>query len=98
MRQILEDEGANEGDLRKELSMNVRRLIELRRTAGIDLRVGISTVLGRTNAALLPRLGRLAVDLGVDWLKIEETYAATPWARRPSEMMSPTSMRGFMEE
>src|SRR3974390_300102 len=29
IRQILEDEGAVEGDLRKELSMNIKRLIEM---------------------------------------------------------------------
>ncbi|QOY86304.1 30S ribosomal protein S13 [Paludibaculum fermentans] len=29
IRQILEDEGAVEGDLRKEISMNIKRLIEM---------------------------------------------------------------------
>jgi small subunit ribosomal protein S13 len=29
IRQILEDEGAVEGDLRKEVSMNIKRLIEM---------------------------------------------------------------------
>src|SRR5713101_2655506 len=29
IRQILEEEGAVEGDLRKEVSMNIRRLIEI---------------------------------------------------------------------
>ncbi|WP_321473640.1 30S ribosomal protein S13 [uncultured Paludibaculum sp.] len=29
VRQILEDEGAVEGDLRKEISMNIKRLIEM---------------------------------------------------------------------
>jgi small subunit ribosomal protein S13 len=29
IRKILEDEGATEGELRKEISMNVRRLIEI---------------------------------------------------------------------
>jgi small subunit ribosomal protein S13 len=29
IRQVIEDEGAVEGDLRKELSMNIKRLIEM---------------------------------------------------------------------
>jgi len=61
---------------------NVREATRLRSARGLDLRIGISTVVGRTNVAALARLGRLAVDLGVDWLKVEETWPANPWARR----------------
>jgi cyclomaltodextrinase len=46
------------------------------------LRVGVSTVVGASNVHELPALGRLCVDLGVDWLKVEETYPATAFARR----------------
>jgi glycosidase/MoaA/NifB/PqqE/SkfB family radical SAM enzyme len=53
------------------------------------LRVGVSTVVGATNVAELPALGRLCVSLGVDWLKIEETYPATPFARR--DLLAPQS-------
>ena len=60
---------------------NVAGAVALRRTLGADLRIGISTVVGRTNLAELPALGRLAARLGVDWLKIEETWPATPFAR-----------------
>ncbi|MEO6773428.1 MAG: alpha-amylase family glycosyl hydrolase [Kofleriaceae bacterium] len=61
---------------------NLRAAIALRDRRGLDLRIGISTVAGASNVAELPALGRLARELGVDWLKLEETYPATPFARR----------------
>lgn len=62
---------------------NLRATIALRARRGLDLRVGISTVVGAMNVAELPALGKLAREIGVDWLKVEETYpAATPFARR----------------
>jgi len=60
---------------------HVARAIELREQLGADLRLGISTVVGATNVGELPALGRLCAALGVDWLKVEETYPATPFAR-----------------
>ena len=41
IRQILEAEGAVEGDLRKELSMNVKRLIEMGAYRGLRHRRGL---------------------------------------------------------
>ena len=58
---------------------NLRAAVKLRARG---LRVGVSTVVGASNVAELPALGKLCVELGVDWLKIEETYPATPFARR----------------
>jgi MoaA/NifB/PqqE/SkfB family radical SAM enzyme len=52
-----------------------------RRESGADLRIGISTVACEANVTELPALGALALDLGLDWLKIEELVPATPWAR-----------------
>jgi MoaA/NifB/PqqE/SkfB family radical SAM enzyme len=60
---------------------HVARAIALREQLGADLRLGISTVVGATNVGELPALGRLCAGLGIDWLKIEETYPATPFAR-----------------
>jgi MoaA/NifB/PqqE/SkfB family radical SAM enzyme len=54
----------------------------LRAAVARDLRVGVSTVVGASNVGELPMLGKLCVELGVDWLKVEETYPATPFARR----------------
>jgi cyclomaltodextrinase / maltogenic alpha-amylase / neopullulanase len=53
------------------------------------LRVGVSTVVGATNVRELPALGKLCVDLGVDWLKVEETYPATPFAKR--DLLAPSA-------
>jgi small subunit ribosomal protein S13 len=41
VRQILEEEGAVEGDLRKEISMNVKRLIEMGSYRGLRHRRGL---------------------------------------------------------
>jgi cyclomaltodextrinase / maltogenic alpha-amylase / neopullulanase len=60
---------------------NLRAAVAFRARTGADLRLGISTVAGASNLEELGALGELALDLGVDWLKIEETYPATPFAR-----------------
>ena len=41
IRQILEEEGAVEGDLRKEISMNIKRLIEMGAYRGLRHRRGL---------------------------------------------------------
>ncbi len=41
VRQILEEEGAVEGDLRKEISMNIKRLIEMGSYRGLRHRRGL---------------------------------------------------------
>lgn len=64
----------------EDILENLRRVLAARRTLGADLRVGISMVVGRSALAELPAMGRLAAELGVDWLKIEEMVATTPLA------------------
>jgi MoaA/NifB/PqqE/SkfB family radical SAM enzyme len=64
-----------------EVVANVRAALRLRRELGADLRLGISSVIGRGNAHEVEALAALAVELGVDWLKLEETYPCTPFAR-----------------
>jgi cyclomaltodextrinase / maltogenic alpha-amylase / neopullulanase len=70
---------------------NLGAAVMLRATCGWDLRIGVSTVVGRANVHELPALGRLCADLGVDWLKIEETYPATPFARH--DLLDPDDAR-----
>lgn len=60
---------------------NLETLVRERAARGLDLRIGISTVITRSNAHELPELGRLARALGVDWLKVEELFPCTPRAR-----------------
>jgi cyclomaltodextrinase len=60
---------------------NLRAAAALRTRAGLDLRLGISSVLGRGNRHQVAALAALAIELGADWLKLEETWPATPFAR-----------------
>ncbi|HUQ07883.1 MAG TPA: alpha-amylase family glycosyl hydrolase [Kofleriaceae bacterium] len=68
------------GDLHRVLD-HVAGAVAYRERTGADLRVGLSTVLGRANVREMAALGRTAVSLGVDWLKIEETYAVNGFSR-----------------
>jgi glycosidase/MoaA/NifB/PqqE/SkfB family radical SAM enzyme len=72
-----------------KICANLRDAVRIRRERGADLRIGISTVVGATNAHELPAIARLAIELGVDWLKIEETYPATPFARK--DLLKPSA-------
>jgi MoaA/NifB/PqqE/SkfB family radical SAM enzyme len=68
------------GDLHRVLD-HVAAAVAFRERTGADLRIGLSTVVGRTNVAELAALGRTCVSLGVDWLKIEETYPVNGFSR-----------------
>ena len=57
IRQILEDEGAVEGDLRKEISMNVKRLIEMGSYRGLRHRRGLPVRGQRTHTNARTRKG-----------------------------------------
>jgi len=57
VRVILEEEGAVEGDLRKEISMNVRRLIEMGAYRGLRHRRGLPVRGQRTHTNARTRKG-----------------------------------------
>jgi small subunit ribosomal protein S13 len=57
VRQIIEEEGAVEGDLRKELSMNVKRLIEMGAYRGLRHRRGLPVRGQRTHTNARTRKG-----------------------------------------
>lgn len=57
IRQILEEEGAVEGDLRKELSMAVKRLIEMGSYRGLRHRRGLPVRGQRTHTNARTRKG-----------------------------------------
>jgi small subunit ribosomal protein S13 len=57
VRQILEDEGSVEGDLRKEVSMNVRRLIEIGSYRGLRHRRNLPVRGQRTHTNARTRKG-----------------------------------------
>lgn len=57
IRQIIEEEGAVEGDLRKEISMNVKRLMELGTYRGLRHRRGLPVRGQRTHTNARTRKG-----------------------------------------
>ena len=57
IRQILEEEGAVEGDLRKELAMNVKRHIEMASYRGVRHRRGLPVRGQRTHTNARTRKG-----------------------------------------
>src|ERR687885_2239899 len=57
VRQILEEEGAVEGDLRKEISMNIKRLIEMGAYRGLRHRRGLPVRGQRTHTNARTRKG-----------------------------------------
>lgn len=57
IRQILEDEGAVEGDLRKEVSLNIKRLIEMGSYRGLRHRRGLPARGQRTHTNARTRKG-----------------------------------------
>jgi small subunit ribosomal protein S13 len=57
IRQILEAEGAVEGDLRKEVSMNIKRLIEMGSYRGLRHRRGLPVRGQRTHSNARTRKG-----------------------------------------
>ena len=57
IRQILEAEGSVEGDLRKELSMNIKRLIEMQAYRGLQHRRGLPVRGQRTHTNARTRKG-----------------------------------------
>ncbi len=57
IRQIIEEEGAVEGDLRKELSMNIKRLMEMGTYRGLRHRRGLPVRGQRTHTNARTRKG-----------------------------------------
>jgi cyclomaltodextrinase / maltogenic alpha-amylase / neopullulanase len=77
---------------------NLEQIVRLRAARGLDLRIGVSTVVTMGNAHELAVLGGMVRDLGIDWLKVEELFPCTPRARH--ELLSPrdTRVREAMSE
>ena len=57
VRQIIEEEGSVEGDLRKEISMNIKRLIEMGSYRGLRHRRGLPVRGQRTHTNARTRKG-----------------------------------------
>jgi MoaA/NifB/PqqE/SkfB family radical SAM enzyme len=70
---------------------NVGDAVKLRNERKLDLRIGVSCVVMKSNLDELLPLVELAARLGVDWVKLEELVAATAFARE--ELVDPTDDR-----
>ncbi|MBI5535263.1 MAG: radical SAM protein [Deltaproteobacteria bacterium] len=68
---------------------NLRHAVRMRAQA--DLRVGISMVVSASNLPELADMASLALDLGVDWLKLEEMFPSSAVARQ--ELVAPSDPR-----
>lgn len=61
---------------------NLRDAVRARRTLSLDVRLGISLVVLRSNVDELDAFVDLAADVGVDWVKLEEAAPVNDWAAR----------------
>jgi len=61
---------------------NLRAVARLRRTSGVDLRLGVSFVVMRENVGELQAIVDLAASLGLDWVKLEEAVPVNAFAER----------------
>lgn len=58
------------------LKQRLRRFVELRRSNGLDVRLGVSCTVTRSNVHEVPALATFVTAAGLDWLKLEETFAS----------------------
>ena len=65
----------------RTIARNLERVVAARQTRGLDLRIGISTVITAGNVDEIAAVGRMALAIGVDWLKVEELFPCTTRAR-----------------
>jgi MoaA/NifB/PqqE/SkfB family radical SAM enzyme len=83
-------EGIRVGSRLSTVLGHVREAVRLRE-GGADLRVGVSTVLAEANVGHAEALARLVVELGVDWLKVEEMVPVNGFARE--QIVEPSDPR-----
>lgn len=60
---------------------NIEQAVKIRNIEKLNMRIGISVVVTDLNICELSQIGKLCCNLGVDWLKIEELFPATSFAR-----------------
>ncbi len=58
------------------LKQRLRRFVELRRSNGLDVRLGVSCTVTRSNVHEVAALAKFVTAAGLDWLKLEETFAS----------------------
>jgi MoaA/NifB/PqqE/SkfB family radical SAM enzyme len=81
------NDALREGSRLQTVLENLAGAVRVREQERADLRIGISVVVTRSNVLELQVVGRLARELGLDWVKIEEMFPCTATARR--ELLDP---------
>ena len=81
------------GERFHDIRENVKNVLAWRIREGVDLRIGISTVVLQQNLGELDAIIDLAADLGADWVKLEEGVPATPFAKRSLVVYSAADVR-----
>jgi len=76
------NDSIREGGRFQQIVENLRNVGKMRQEKRLDLRLGVSTVVLEQNVTELDALVDMCVDLGVDWLKLEEAVAVNAFARR----------------
>lgn len=82
----------------EQIVRQLREIAAWRRTEGIDLRLGISTVVTRDNLEELVVLGQQVRDWDLDWLKVEECHPATVEAARVSVRPEDADLRAAVQD
>jgi glycosidase/MoaA/NifB/PqqE/SkfB family radical SAM enzyme len=72
---------------------NLEATARLRRERGLDVRLGVSTVVLPGNVGELAAVIELAARLGLDWVKLEEPVASTPFADAALRALDPSRTR-----
>ncbi|MBK9260159.1 MAG: radical SAM protein [Polyangiaceae bacterium] len=76
------NDAIREGGRFHQVVENVREVVKLRNEKQLDLRLGISTVVLSQNVSELETLVDLCVELGIDWLKLEEVVPVNAFAAK----------------
>lgn len=79
------------------LKQRLRRFVELRRSNGLDVRLGVSCTVTRSNVHEVARVAAFVTTAGLDWLKLEETFASN--ARAADEArVTPEAVANAVDE
>lgn len=81
----------------EEVCRNVEAVVQWRKRAKADLRIGLSFVALAQNVAEIGAFVELAARLGVDWVKLEEGVPATEFAKRSLVSCAAPSVRARID-
>jgi cyclomaltodextrinase / maltogenic alpha-amylase / neopullulanase len=68
------------------LKQRLRRFAALRRSKALDVRLGVSCAVTRSNVHEVASLAKFVTQAGLDWLKLEETFASNARATEEAQV------------